>query len=761
MTSAPDTNRRSWLIGALLVVVVLLPYLPMLTGSALPIPDDRFASDLADGEMPGRFEASRLFAAGESSTWTSRIEGGTPLAVDPLSLVLFAWLPPAVALGWFVAFLLAVASLGTYALARHLGVTLAGAFLAGLAYAWSGFIVCQLRHLTIIGTVAFVPLAVLCIEKAATGRAPNAASAAALPWHERALWLVGFAGIYGLQILYGFLQSTYYASLLYGGLVLARAAWLIRFSGRESPVATRFRPVIVLAGLCAAAVALAIVIGASELFALGEVAAISDRRSGASFEWATQWSYWPRSALTFLSPYVNGDISNGTYVGPSIFWEDYAYVGLATVVLALFAIATSWRRFGVSFWLASTVLAFVIVLGPNTPVYRVLFELVPGMGQFRLPTRMLFVVVLGLALLGGIGLTELERRVTSMLGKRKLRTQLAPLLSAIIVVGTTANLIATNARQNPFADAERWFSTPQSARMIVERGEPGRVYTPMVRDLRMAIYPEGWSGSLEPYYDHRESLQPNSNLLHGISALDGYVGISPSWVVDLIGDHNRMGFLTNLVAPGLQQRVKIHPLLFEWLGALSVRWVLFPRRLPFPVLEHLGSASPMEVYRLTTWKPRARIIERSRVFASHNALFDESLKGTFDVSRELALHDPALGFTSARITGGAGETRAGDAEIVVDRSDQVVVETRTSREAWLFLADTYYPGWVATLDGRDAHIVRANVAYRAVAVPAGTHRVTFRYEPPAFGRTLTVGASIVWALCGIAMLYVRRAKRRH
>jgi len=757
-----SASRLRWLIPTLLVVVVLLPYLPMLTGSAVAIPDDGFASDLVDGEMPGRFEASRLLVDGESTTWTPRVEGGTPVGADPLSLLLFAWLPPAVALGWFLGILLAVAALGTYALARHVGANRAGAFLAGVAFAWSGFMVCQLRHLTIVSTVALVPLAVLCLDKAAARTGGDAASGAALPWHERAVWLVAFAGLYGIQILYGFLQSTYYASFLYGGVVLARMIWLIRGSGRGLPFATRIRPGVVLAGLSAAAVAIAIAIGVSALFALGEVAEISDRRGVVSYEWATAQAYWPRNMLTFLSPYINGDISDATYVGQSIFWEQYGYVGIATVVLALFAMATLWRRFAVSFWSIAILLAFVIVLGSNTPVYRVLFDLVPGIGRFRFPTRMLFVVELGLVLLGGIGLTELERRITAALRKRNLRPKLAWVLSAMIVVGTTANLIATNARQNPFADADRWFSMPRSARMILDQGEPGRVYTPLVRNLHLGAYSKarGWSGSLEPYLEHRESLQPNSNLLYGIPALDGYVGIAPYWSVDLLGDHNRSGFLTSLVEVG-PQGGRIYPVLFDWLGALSVRWVLFPKHLPFPVLQHLGSAPPMEVYRLTSWRPRARIVDRSRVFASHDAVFEESSKGTFDVSRELALHDPTLALTSARITSGAGEAPAGDATFLVDRSDEVVIETRTTREAWLFLADTYYPGWVAILDGHHAApIARANVAYRAVAVPAGTHRVTFRYEPPTLGRMMTIGASIVWALGGLAILWIRRSRRR-
>ena len=47
----------------------------------------------------------------------------------------------------------------------------------------------------------------------------------------------------------------------------------------------------------------------------------------------------------------------------------------------------------------------------------------------------------------------------------------------------------------------------------------------------------------------------------------------------------------------------------------------------------------------------------------------------------------------------------------------------------LVLTDVHYPGWKATVDGRPADVERVNYLLRGVAVPAGTHRVEFRYEP--------------------------------
>jgi uncharacterized membrane protein YfhO len=60
----------------------------------------------------------------------------------------------------------------------------------------------------------------------------------------------------------------------------------------------------------------------------------------------------------------------------------------------------------------------------------------------------------------------------------------------------------------------------------------------------------------------------------------------------------------------------------------------------------------------------------------------------------------------------------------------------------LVLHDLYYPGWVVEIDGTAAPILRAGLLFRAVAVPAGSHRVTFRFEP--FSRAALSALFPVW-----------------
>jgi hypothetical protein len=79
-----------------------------------------------------------------------------------------------------------------------------------------------------------------------------------------------------------------------------------------------------------------------------------------------------------------------------------------------------------------------------------------------------------------------------------------------------------------------------------------------------------------------------------------------------------------------------------------------------------------------------------------------------------------------------------DATLVADRPEDVRIDVTTSCPAHLVLADSWFPGWTATIDGIPTTILRADYAFRAVAVPAGRHEVRFVYAP----RSVAIGLAL-------------------
>ena len=93
----------------------------------------------------------------------------------------------------------------------------------------------------------------------------------------------------------------------------------------------------------------------------------------------------------------------------------------------------------------------------------------------------------------------------------------------------------------------------------------------------------------------------------------------------------------------------------------------------------------------------------------------------------------------------------GSVRIVVDLPERVELEIDAKAPCYAFLADTFDPGWSASLDNRPAAIRPAQIAFRAVFVKEGKHKLVFTYKPAGFDLGLTL-SSIGGALCLLCLV---------
>ena len=75
----------------------------------------------------------------------------------------------------------------------------------------------------------------------------------------------------------------------------------------------------------------------------------------------------------------------------------------------------------------------------------------------------------------------------------------------------------------------------------------------------------------------------------------------------------------------------------------------------------------------------------------------------------------------------------------------------------LVLSDTYYQGWKAFVDGKGTKIYRADYAFRAIPLNAGTHRVEFVYDSMSF--KLGAGVTLLGILGCIGLGWIARRRR--
>lgn len=139
----------------------------------------------------------------------------------------------------------------------------------------------------------------------------------------------------------------------------------------------------------------------------------------------------------------------------------------------------------------------------------------------------------------------------------------------------------------------------------------------------------------------------------------------------------------------------------------------------------------IRVYEVPQPVPRVYAVDGVRVADGANAILALTDPG-FDRFREIVLPQSEPVAPDVRFSGVC--------RIAGFRADRVRIEAELSHSGYVVLVDTFDPGWKATVDGAATPVLRANVAFRAVPVPAGRHEVVLLYRP----------ASVFWGL-GISL----------
>lgn len=141
--------------------------------------------------------------------------------------------------------------------------------------------------------------------------------------------------------------------------------------------------------------------------------------------------------------------------------------------------------------------------------------------------------------------------------------------------------------------------------------------------------------------------------------------------------------------------------------------------------------------------PRASLVPRVIPVADRAGAVAAMRAPGFDPTRAAVVETAAP--DAFRPSPDAETAATGDAVVRSYAADRVEVSVRAPGPRLLVLADVFYPGWKARVDGREVPIYATNLAFRGVPVEAGERTVVFSYEPGSFtlGVSLAVGAALL------------------
>lgn len=261
---------------------------------------------------------------------------------------------------------------------------------------------------------------------------------------------------------------------------------------------------------------------------------------------------------------------------------------------------------------------------------------------------------------------------------------------------------------------------------------PGQLLVPGLRDLQ--------------FYSHFDgrSLQPLRHLLG-------------SWLGTV---HAGKGYLAaalphTLPSPGLAALLAndpsvpadfaaAHPFEHPLLDLYGVRYVLSAGDAPLPhtgpVVAIPDAPAGFFVQERPTALPRAFPVDAVQPAAGDADVVRALLAADFAPIRRA--HALAADLPATLPPPAAPDAVRRTVAFAVDEPTRVELEVGAGAQPWLLLADTFLPGWTATIDGQSVAIVRGNHAFRLLPLPATACRVVFRYAAPglATGTWLALAA---------------------
>jgi hypothetical protein len=665
--------------------------------------------DLTRFYYPMKKVVREIVLAGEFPSWNPYNAAGQPLAANPEYEIFYPpqWLIllPEYDLGYRLHIVVHfyIAAFGMYALLRRRQLSIRGALFGAIAFTFGGLLLSSINLLPILFCAVWLPWALLAVEARRFGAL---AVAMAMPM------LAGEPVTIAQMCL----------------IVIAFAAyrrWLVRAAGA-----------LVVAGL----------LSAVQLLPALDHFRDSVRARGFSFAVVSTWSTPPEKLAELLIPGLMGPLAQHAriYWGTAKYgWLDPFYLSVYFGLIAIaFAIAGGILRLP-GWWAAwgAMVFSVVLALGKHTPLLRILYES-GAFASFRYPEKFLLIGIFALTAFSALVFDRADGRVLSVA------------LIVALAVGLASLALLIVARQPWYGEA-------------------------FLRFWGVRIHP------LASVMVHRSESVWVLGLVRAVivAAVLLLMKRSPRWssaaviwlVVDLAHERIRTAETVDgeffRAPPAIASHIRPGDRLFhqaDWYGAAPIARQYFDLPEMYQVIRDgvfpfTGSAWGI---------PYALNRDIDQTFLKHTADLNAAMAAARNrgepnwwkpfMAMSAATHRAMyLPFDPKRlqpiILVPEGENRrfraeGGTVTVLEERSNSVLVEVQSQEKTRLVCSVTRHKYWHAAVDGRSVDVDPVNIAFQAVDVPAGRHRVALEYRNPLI---VAGGAISLAALLGLIFFMIR------
>ncbi len=753
---------------ALLLVVAMVVWFnhEMVWTSSLP-----FFRDLGPYFYPMRWILSESLRAGELPLWNPNVGMGYPLLANfqsgvfyPPNLV-FIVLPFFAAVSALFLSHYLIASTGFYLLCRHWKYPPFLAVIGALLFTLGGTMVSLSNVMNHFQAAVWLPWVILLLERALRWRSWG--SFLALTVVLLVQFLAGSPEIYAMSVVLLFLDA-------------------VRLKAEGEEFSYRYALLILVASN-ALVVGLAMVQILPTLELARESRVVSPMAYNESIEFSLH--PWNLVNLFLLEKEVDSDVLVGLrpfFLKSIPFFVSHYMGAICLFGMSLWFVYASWQERGIT--LGLILVSILLAMGSYTPVYSLFFQYIPFSQLFRFPEKFFYLSHAFLLVATLRGLYHFFERDRSS-AKRPLiiLTSVAVLLlvpyvflrfeteSLIRFVGWAAGtppLFATTTTNSSgiLIFLERQIALVFGILLLLSLWKHGRLKTWLFQTLMIVIVFVDLSDAHQPHrylmepsfvFQQDKTIAKRDSEPHRLFYYPGPSSVHPSYYSITrqppFPEFNSLVFRNLLpntgIFHGFEYMQELDALmrwpyrvflgvatqlpmeqLYRLLGALNVKYVSSLRSLPEEGSTQVGHFPefPSWLYRIERVIPRVYVVgntveERNTAKVLHLLSSKE-----FEPLKTVILHRP--------LSLGESVPFQGTAEFEHYGNQIVKIHATLSGEGVLVLGDSIYPGWRVYVNGEEKEILRANLFFRAVALPQGEHQVEFRYNPVSF--TIGLGVSL-------------------
>jgi hypothetical protein len=802
-------KSTDFLAGSTLFFASIFFFYDLLEGRYLLI-----ERDLGPYFIPPRFFWVESIKSGSFPLWNPYQFSGHPFFANPQHALLYPFnglfflLPFDVAFNAITIFHFFLGGLFTYLFLKDLKVNSTGALISGLIFMLSGYLLSVHSLLTILLSSVWTPLILMFFRRAILR--PGFKNEVLTAIFVTLSFLGG-----GIEIVYG----NFFVLLI---AVIFLPSSDIEFVGDKPRRHRFICAVPIYWGRIRSLLIVSIVflfLSGIQLFPFLELFHHSIRGSGMSYQQATTWSFAPKDTLLFFLPDAYGYWLDMKKYWISQCWFKTLYTGgLPFILSAMFLSFGKGRKL----YLALMVFSLFLALGKYNPLYPFVFKYIPFFNGIRYPAKFLYIFILVLSVTAGLGFQKLseyskdneKKRLKhlfiifslvsgflllfSALGHQQVEHFLKlkgidfpdfnplsvnlhhaqrflfylALFFLLLRVGYEMRwkgwvkvLVLVFLMTDLFGNmgfygkerTEDYFRKTKALEMISSDTDVFRVFsTAKTISQDTTIMVEN-PASLDIL---KEKSLPSMNLLfqlHDIWGIDvirvkrvddlykaftNTPSISATHLIDLYG----VKYITS-VTP-LDENNKFE-LIYARLEGLEGK------------REDLLKENTIKIYKNRSPLPRAWLVKDFKVMDS-GAMLSRMTSRDFRPGGEVLIEEypkwTNLPVPVSPFTKGGGGVSGGEVEILSESNNGLTLQVKVAGDNLLVLSDTYYPGWKAFVNGKKTKIHRANYNFRAIPLPAGTHRVEFVYDPISF--KLGAGVTLLGILSCIGIGWVARRRAR-